>query len=147
MDRQEFLRRRRALEELYQADLRLLRAAHEARVRSLEALWMDLQPDELPAPAPVPLLPAAEEAPAPGPEPQEPEPIEAVVRNPDLRVALEEILPELPVVFEKKDVVRELGWTPSRSSLQRVLADMVFDKRIAFESYSGGRTPSRYRRL
>ena len=158
MDRQEFLRRRRALEELYQADLRLLRAAHEARVRSLEALWMDLQPDALPPPGTI-LLSAVEEAPATPPIPELPEPAEAEVvpsapdlpdtpsKNPDLRTAVEEILPELPAVFEKKDVLEALGWTPSRSSLHRVLSDLELAGLLKFETYSQGRTPSRYRRL
>ena len=150
MDRQEFLRRRRALEELYQADLRLLRAAHESRVRSLEALWLDLQPDALPAPSPpspilLSVVEEAEEVPASSPEP--PEPAAATAKNPDLRTALEEILPALPLLFEKKDIVQALGWIPSRSSLQRVLSDMEATGLIRFENYSQGRTPSSYRRV
>ena len=150
MDRQEFLRRRRALEELYQTDLRLLRAAHEARVRSLEALWLSLDADDAALPAPSTILlsaAAAEPASSPSPTLALPEPVEVTARNPDLRAALEEILPALPLVFEKKDVVQALGWAPSRSSLHRVLSDMAVDGLLAFESYSQGRTPSLYRRV
>jgi len=160
MDRQEFQRRRRALEELYQADLRLLRAAHEARVRSLEALWLDLEPNELPSPIPI-LLSAAEQVPASplAPNPELPEPVEAEglppvpappaapAKSPDLRTALEGILPALPTVFQKKDVVQALGWSPSRSSLYRVLSDMAADGLLEFVSYSQGRLPSQYRRV
>lgn len=156
MDRNEFTRRRRALEELYQADLRLLRAAHEARVRSLEALWLSLEGNaEALPPTTAILLPAAETASEPIPETAlpEPEPVPALSSAPDLpsfppdiRMALEEALPALPRVFEKKDVLQALGWTPSRSSLQRVLSDLVAEGRLQFEHLSLGRTPSRYRK-
>jgi hypothetical protein len=152
MDRKEYERRRRALEELYETDLRFLRAAHESRVRSLEALWLALEGDSadaapvaalnpapeavgLPAPGPVPALAPAPEAPAPRPQ------------NPDLRLSLEAILPGLPTAFEKKDVVQALGWAPSRSSLHRVLSDMCYQGILQFEFRSGGRTPSRYRKV
>ena len=160
MDRDEYERRRRALEELYQADLRLLRAAHESRVRSLEALYLSFDggADELPAQSAA-LFPAPEAAPQPAPEPVLPEPAAAPPlprvpdlpaarpRNPDLRQALEAILPALPEVFVKQDVVQALGWKPSRSSIQRVLSDMKQTGHIRFESYSDGRKPTRYRKV
>jgi len=160
MDRDEYERRRRALEELYQADLRFLRAAHESRVRSLEALWLSLDggaaalpvqsatlllgPEAAPQPIPEPALPEPAAAPAVPPVPDLP----AVrPRNPNLRTALEEILPALPEVFIKKDVVEALGWAPSRSSIQRVLSEMKRDGFIQFASFSDGRKPSRYRKV
>lgn len=144
MDRNEYNRRRCALEELYQADLRLLRAAHEARVRSLEALWLALEGDVLPSPlAILHAAPEPDHAPA---LPAEPDVPASLLRNPDLRTSLEEILPSLPDLFEKKDVIQALGWTPSRSSLHRVLSDMVQDGFVAFEVLSSGRMPSRYRK-
>ncbi|HKH47225.1 MAG TPA: hypothetical protein VKM72_21430 [Thermoanaerobaculia bacterium] len=150
MDRNEFIRRRRALEELYEADLRFLRAAHESRVRSLEALWLSLEGDAeaLPPPTAI-LLPAAETASPPDPETALPQP--APVPDlpdflPDIRTAVEDVLPALPSVFQKKDVLQALGWTPSRSSLHRVLSDMVADGLLQFEYLSSGRTPSTYRK-
>ena len=148
MDRQEFQRRRRALEELYQADLRLLRAAHESRVRSLEALWTSLDGGDAALPPPSAfLLPAAEGAPASTPEPAEAPALPARSRNPDLRTALQEILPALPEVFDKSDVLQVLGWNPSRSSLYRVLADMVTDGLLRFDYLSGGRRASQFRKV
>jgi len=155
MDREEYEQRRRALEELYQADLRFLRAAHEARVRSLESLWLALEGGDAALPAQSATLFPSPEAPEPVlPEPPSAPPLPWVPdlpaarpRNPDLRKALEEILPALPEVFIKKDVVQALDWTPSRSSLHRVLSDMKQDGLIRFESYSDGRTPSRYRKV
>lgn len=148
MDRNEYQRRRLALEELYQADLRLLRAAHEARVRSLEALWLALDGDALPPlavlhSAPERALLEPGEAPALPPAPSLPD---APLRTPDLRMALEDALPALPDLFEKKDVIQALGWTPSRSSLYRVLSDMELDGFVVCEKLSSGRTPTRYRK-
>jgi hypothetical protein len=39
-----------------------------------------------------------------------------------------------------------LGWTPSRSSLHRVLSEMERDGLVVFEVLSSGRMPSRYRK-
>lgn len=55
--------------------------------------------------------------------------------------------PALPDLFEKKDVVQALGWTPSRSSLHRVLSEMERDGFVVFEVLSSGRMPSRYRKM
>jgi len=131
MDRDEYERRKAALEGIYRADLDLVRAAHQARLRSLEALGH-------------PGAPAAISEPAPPPAPEPPPPAPARKLPPHLRTAIEEILPELPVHFEKKDVITALGWTPSRGSLYRVLSDLELAGRIKFEFSSGGRTPSRY---
>jgi hypothetical protein len=122
-------------------------------MRSLEALWFDLNSGAALQPPSTILLSAAED-PAFLPEPAEvrslppePAPEAATVRNPDLRTALEEVLPDLPPVFDKKDVVQALGWKPSRSSLHRVLSDMASEGLLKFEAYSQGRTPSQYKRV
>lgn len=135
MDESEYERRRRALEETYQADLALVQAAHAARLRSLEALRT--------SPAARPQEPSAAETPAVQPAAPPPPP---AFQRPDLRTAVEEILPRLPAVFDKKDVAAALGWTPNRSSLQRVLTDMEEDGFLEFLETSGGRKPSRYRK-
>lgn len=137
MDRNEYERRRRAIEEIYRNDLDLVRAAHEARVRSLEALWASLAPQPAPdATAPPAPSPAPANAPAAVPQP----------RPPDLREALEEVFPQLPDVFEKKDVIAALGWTPSRAGLYRVLLDLAIAGRLKITP-SGGRHPSQYQKL
>jgi|SRR6185436_1946878 len=133
MDREEYSRRRRALEEIYRADLELVRAAHEARVRSLEALWTAVSPEPAPGPADSPLEPAAPQAARPP-------------RRPSLRTALEAVFPQLPEVFEKKDVVAAIGWTPSRAALYNVLQDMAIGGFIKINP-SDGRHPSLYRKL
>lgn len=143
MDREEYKRRRSAAEEIYRTDLELVRAAHEARLRSLEALWQAQSPEpvpEIPKPAPAPPVSppaAAPEAPAPAPLRQRP---------PNLRKALEEIWPQLPATFGKKDVVAALGWTPSRGALYRVLLDLAVEGRLHITP-SLGWHPSQYRKL
>ncbi len=44
MQHSEYEKRRRALEKQYAEDRDLLRAAHEAKLRSLEALWLASPP-------------------------------------------------------------------------------------------------------
>ena len=156
MDRNEFERRRRALEEMYQADLNLVRAAHAARVRSLEALWLAPPEETAPstaqagAPPVPPLSPISETTPArveaPRTVPQAPPPT-ARPRNPYLRGALEGCYADLPVVFDQKDVIRALGWTPSRTSLQRLLHQLTYQKVLAMESQSFGRKLTRFRKV
>ena len=134
MDRNEYERRRNAIEEIYRGDLELVRAAHEARVRSLEALWLSHAPGLAPAMTAPTIAPAAP-PPASVPRP----------RNPDLRTAVEEVFPGLPEVFEKKDVIAAMGWTPSRAGLYRVLLDLAIEGKLEITP-SSGRHPSEYRK-
>jgi len=133
MDREEYNRRRSALEEIYRADLELISAAHEARVRSLEALWASLSAEPAPGPAASP------------PEPVTPEPVQRL-RPPSLRTAVDAVFPQLPEVFEKKDIAAAIGWTRGRAALYKVLQYMAIEGFIKINS-SGGRHPSRYTKL
>lgn len=59
MKRSEYERRRRALEETFESELAMLRAAHEVRMRSLEELWLVNPEEDAPSPAlAVPPVPA-----------------------------------------------------------------------------------------
>jgi hypothetical protein len=136
MNDDEYERRKRALEEMYQADLTMVRAAHETRLRCLDALR---QASPSPADSAAGLRP-------PTPPPPTPQPA-ARNQNPDLREAVLEALPSLPELFTKDDVVRAIGFTPSRSSLQRILMDLDAKKTIRFEELSQGRHPTTYRKL
>lgn len=149
MNNDEYERRKHALEQMYQADLAMIRAAHETRLRSLEALrHTPVPPLDTPAGHP-------ENSPAPSPPPAPPAPTPASTferqrarnQNPDLREAILEALPNLPTLFKKDDVVRAIGFTPSRSSLQRILMQLDTEKVIRFEEISDGRNPTIYRKL
>lgn len=137
MNDEEYEGRKRALEEMYQADLLMVRAAHETRLRCLEALRHS-QAGASPAP-PAAVAPAPAAAPA--------RQRAAWADNPDLRTAILEALPSLPELFTKEDVVRAIGFTPSRSSLQRVLMDLDARQVIRFGEISGGRHPTTYRKV
>lgn len=127
MKRSEYEQRRRALEETFEAEIATVRAAQEIRRRAFEALWRaDLEDDE---PSEAPAAPAL-----PPPPPL------------DLTTALEEILPRLPEVFDKNDVVRLLGWDPPRATLFRVLQNLVFKGLLTVEHYGAGRVSTTYRK-
>lgn len=155
MNDDEYERRRRALEEMYQADLLMVRAAHETRLRCLDTLR---QAQGAPAAQENGAAGAVENHPSkddptapPLPSPPRPAPAappkSARPRNPDLRTAIEEALPGLPEVFTKEDVVRAIGFTPSRSSLQRVLMDLDTKQIIRFGELSNGWHPTTYRKV
>lgn len=129
MTRNEYERRRRALEEAFESELAMLRAAHQVRMRTLEELWL-ANPEE---DAPSPVLAAPPMPPAAPPS------------QPPIAEALEEILPRLPEVFDKNDVIRLLGWDPPRATLFRALQSLVSTGRLTLQSYGGGRTSNLYR--
>ncbi len=126
MKRSEYEQRRRALEETFEAEIATVRAAQQIRRRAFEALWLaDLEED------------APSEAPAAPPMPPPP-PLH-------MATALEEILPRLPEVFDKNDVIRLLGWTPARATLFRVLDNLVLKGRLTVERCGRGRASTTYR--
>lgn len=143
MTRKELEERMRALEAQHQADVALMNAAHEARVRSLESLWRtvaplgaDPQPTAVAAAAPAPPAPVQEE-PAPKPKRER----FSVLND------LGEALPDLPETFDKHDIDRALGYEPSRATLLRALRALGNQGLIETESMSMGGTTTRYRKL
>jgi hypothetical protein len=61
--------------------------------------------------------------------------------------AIEAILPRLPDVFDKQDIIRTLGWEPHRATLHRALDNLRIGKTIAVETLGQGRQATRYRRV
>lgn len=127
MTREEYEERRRALDAQLQTDVALVHAGHEARVRSLESLWQAAKAGDgkaaVPAAAPEP--PAAPQAAARPP---------GATYN-DLLAAL----PRLPEVFDKRDVVRELGYKPPYTTLLRALEFLKESGEIAEDGGLGYR--------
>lgn len=118
MTRDEYEERLRALEAQLQADIALIRAGHEARVRSLGNLRQAAaEGAAIPAPAPVPVDAPKETA----------RPAWATLGD------IQEALPRLPEVFDKRDVARVLGYTPAYSTLFRALAELKKAGEIADE--------------
>lgn len=130
MTREQYKERRRALEEQLKADIALVHAAHEVRVRSLERLWQGVREEDLGA---SPASPAAPGNPS--------RPRGSVLDD------LEAALPRLPEIFDKSDVSGALGYKPSRTTLFRALQQLLHDRQIAIQDYSSGGIQTRYRKL
>jgi len=153
MQQGEYERRRRALEEQCLADLELVRSAYQAKIRALETLWL-ISPEVSILPAsPPPLLPAETSLPGEAPSSSVPAvpavapPAPATVRRGQARAEIEAALSSLPEVFDKQDIVRALGYEPSRPTLNRAFEHLLRGGRIVIEKGSLGNTPSVYRRL
>lgn len=140
MDQAEYRRLRRQLDEELRAGIEMLRAGHRAKVEALEALWME----------PVVEVPAAE----PEPVVREAEPVRTIAESPadgrrspgEIRAEVEAALAKLGEIFEKGDLCRAMGYEPRRSSLHRVIEEMLDDGALEVESLGSGRRATRYRR-
>lgn len=141
MSPEEYERRRRALEAQLQADLELVQAGHAARLRALEALRREAvetgtagpghEADRRP--------PAAVRTPDPPP----------TVRRRDNEALddLQDLLPGLPVFFDKRDLVRALGYTPSRATFLRAIDKLREENKIRIAQHSQGGRLTRYEKL
>lgn len=137
----EYQTRKRVLEEQLQADLDLIRSAHRTKLQALEQLWLSSAEKDAAASTPS--------------EPQEPPLCESQDQNETQRTRwagriedeVESILPVLPELFDKGEVIRALGWEPHRATLQRALDRLRVGKKIAIETRGEGRRPTRYRKV
>ena len=153
MDTQEYERRRRALESQLQADLELVRAGHQARLRALEQIWLTSSGDgaaKAEAPTEPPLSETARSETAASEtissETADPKPLRSHRRGDtlnDLRAAL----PRLPEIFEREDIYRTLGYTPARATLYRALWTLESEGELAFARHSDGGVRAQYRKL
>jgi hypothetical protein len=150
MTRSEYEQRRRALEAQLAADVELVRAAHETRLRALERLW--LASSEVESSEPVPIgtqtgngmrtetgtqtgtqAPPAED--------------EAVHKGyGEVAADLEDALVRLPELFDKAALVHEIGYQPIRSTLHRAIDKLLLQKKIKVDQASSGRTRTIYRK-
>ena len=141
MTREEYEERKRALEAQHLADVALMNVAHQARMRTLEDLWQctaahAVSPQAMAVPAPTSAPPAP---PAPSPKPKR----AAFSVLDDLTAALS----GLPETFDKHDIVRALGYEPSRATLFRALLALSKEGRITNVNFSVGGATNRYRKL
>ena len=149
MTQEEYEERLRALEEQHRADIALLNAAHETRLRSLARLRDDAverqRDGAVPeaASATAPAHAAAVEPPAAAPAPSE----KPALARYTVLSDLEEALPDLPEVFDRHDIIRLLGYTPARATLARALETLKDEGMIAMELQSLGGSANRYRKL
>ena len=128
MTREEYEERRRALEEQHRADIALLNAAQELRLRALERFWREgVEGEPVPAAA------------APAPKP--------VRKRYSVAYDLQAALPELPEVFDRHNIIRALGYVPARTTLLRALERLQEEGVVAVEDYSPGGITTLYRKL
>lgn len=127
MTPEEYERERQRLEDQLRADIELLQAAHQARLRALEAVWRSSR-------SPI------EEAPQSNPRRGQ--------RGGDWELddAVEDALERLPREFTSNDLRRELGFSPNRSSLHRALRRMEENGALAVLQFGSGRRPALYRK-
>ena len=156
----EYEQRRRAMERQLAADIEMLRAAHEIRVRALEQLWLDLSEKDQPSPAGGPEGGGAgEETAAAAPVPEVPigtqtgtqtgtqAPQEVRKGYGEVSLDIEEVFDSLPEVFDRPELVRTLGYQPVRTTFYRAIDTLVAEGRIQIESRSVGRHRTRYRKV
>lgn len=137
MTREDYEERRRALEEQHRADLALLNAAHDLRLRALERLWQVSVEGDRGAAAPDASTLLVQQA--------------AVRREPgrkrySVMHDLQAALPGLPQVFDRHDILRALGYAPARTTLHRALEVLQKEDMIAVEDHSLGGVTTRYRK-
>jgi hypothetical protein len=142
MTRNEYEQRKQRLEEQRRESIELLEAFYRHQFRALEMVWMATSEEAGILPRPLAAEPAVQAPAAP-----EPEPAQRRRREPgELQEEVEAALASLPEVFDAPQVSQALGSEPERSSLFRVLKQLVRDGVLAVESRGRGKKPAQYRK-
>ena len=137
MTQEEYESHKKRLEEQLQAGFEILKSAYDHQVRALEVVWMITQAKTAAAPRSSGM--DLQAAPAPLPTVHRRRPWE-------LMEDVENVLPNLPEVFDRNHVCKALGYKPDRGSLHRTLQEMVSGEVLTLEAPGSGKTPSRYRK-
>ena len=149
MTRTEYEERRRAREAQRQADIALINAAHETRVRSLDRLWQATVEEDAdlarPAAAGNGALPAAAAGPAVSAPPAAAR--RRMRERGEVQEDLGEAFPQLPEVFDKRDIARVLGYEPARATLFRALQQLMVEGAITVAEQSLAGTLNAYRKV
>jgi hypothetical protein len=146
MDSREYQQRRQMLEEQLQSDLNLIRAGYEAKLRALETVWLTSTQAGGPHGMVETVETVAVETVAGERVPEKTVPASTLGQRDTLNGLLA-ALPALPKEFDKSDISRVLGYTPSRATLYRALAKLEKDGKIATVQESLGRRKTRYRAI
>ena len=154
MTSDSYERLRERLEEQLRADIELLQEAHRAKIRALETVArargeLEGRPG-IAAVAPLaPPAPVRASAPAsPVPPPAVPAPPARKHRGAyEIHEAVEAALAKVGETFDRNDLCAALGFVPSRSTLYRVLGDLMQERKIDLVGAANGNQPTRYRKL
>jgi hypothetical protein len=158
LNRAEYQRLRRQIDEELRAGIDMLQAGYRAKVEALDALWVEPPSEKVPATEPELSAPPAPEPPAPSspepsvppiPEPAAPpaESKSARRRDGEIQADLEAALEQVADVFLASDLCRALGYEPPRTSLYRALATLQREGILKIESPGEGRRANLYRRV
>lgn len=154
MTSREYERRRRAIEEQCQADLELIQAGCQAKLRALEMVWLHSAGDEE-----APRQTAMETVVETIPETVlgEIAPSKTVLsQSQDSGPArgwgyvlddVKAVFPNLPELFDKTDLWQAIGYKPSRSTLHRVLDVLKTEGKLAVDFQSQGGRTTLYRKV
>lgn len=135
----DYERRKHALDEQLRIGLELLQSAYQIQLRALELMrWSD-------SAAPLPLPETAD--PASSPPSNGKRQRFAWSGRGELCERVREALGQLPEEVTKNDIVRALGFSPERSSLHRVIEELISEGALELKSPGKGRLPSVYRQL
>jgi hypothetical protein len=127
MTRDEYEAHRRRLADELRAAVELAEEGHRARMRALDLAWQ--------AAAPGVPLPAGS-----------PKPVAKRHRRPgELTAEIRGLLPLLPEVFSKEDLLPLFTEPPERASLFRALQELIWDGSLRQEQRGRGRNATTYR--
>lgn len=150
MTSKEYEQRRRAIEEQCQADLELIRAGCQAKLRALERVWLHSTGDEE-TPRQTATETVAETA------PRTTTPAETVLSQfqdsgpargwGDVLHDVKAAFPDLPEVFDKSDLWQAIGYKPNRSTLKRVLEILEKEEKVTVDFQSQGGRQTQYRKV
>ena len=137
MRQDDFERRRRMLEEQLEKDLALVREAHAAKLRALEALRSAAAGEE-------PSLPSSQT-----PRGTRVPAASSVARKHPRHLveALEDAWDQIPAEFDKRDLYRVLGYQPARATMDRAISELLRSKKLVIYQHSDGRHLTRYRKV
>lgn len=143
MDSHEYERRKRHLEEQRRADLELIEEGYRAKLRALEAVWLGATGAAAPAPPPA--------VTSPPPAPVAPVQPAAPARRPrqgdnEVYFAVLGVLEQMGEEFDKRDLVRAIGFEPTRNTLHRTLRELEREGHIVQTALGMGPNPARYRK-
>lgn len=153
----DYDRYRQRLEQQLRADVELLFEAYRAKLRAYETVarsrgeigsgedpWpaLDLPANLLPPAPGAALPPAGAPAPAPASAPRGRRRAEALT----VREAIDEALLKVGETFDRRDLIRALGFTPHRSTFHRTMIDLVYEGTLEITQRGAGTIPSVYRK-
>jgi hypothetical protein len=141
----EYDLRRSALEQQLHDDLELIRASYQAKVRALDSLLEKDHDEEIEVAGETPSDDKTPE-PAEPPEARRPKITRMAVKG-GLKQMVRDVLPQLPEVFDRYELMEALGFEPHRTTLLRALNKLVADGRITLDYLSNGRQPTRYQKV